>query len=468
MKKLFIKLFVLTTIIVLFLFLGNKYFENKEHSVKTWSQFYSNSGTDYDVVIMGNSVAYSTFDPRIINSKSSLKSYNLSSASISVQQVYFNLMEMLKYSKPQLLVVEAYALDVKNSNVGKRRKFNYKNIDGQKLSFNKMVSIYNVFETKTQMMEAMFPTVRNHSEWSNFEFIEKNAKYTYKENPFLGFRNLNVEGTDARIAKTIGKLPKSYEITEDNKDYFKKIVALCKENDIKLVLARAPQFKHQSNPQYVDEIHTVTNELIKGLDVKYIDFDKDYAKNNFVKSDFYDALHLNRRGAVKATDLLIEVIENNLDLEKNKEIAKTTPEYLIKNIASDNSKQLLDEPFSPFEDITIDKIYIQHREDDIYNIVIFIDKKSNIKKIEDYKFSLHFEPVDAQKDKLLSEAERKRGKMVIGATGTPLIETSDYYVRFVSSKQIPATDIKRFTTYLYNSKDISKMQRVTNFKLEKK
>ncbi|MEM6718245.1 MAG: hypothetical protein AAF611_02920 [Bacteroidota bacterium] len=455
MKKLFLKLFLLTIIVFAVLQLGNKLFKSHDGSVKTWQQFYENDTPKYDVIISGNSIAYSSYNPKIINSKSSLNTFNLSSSSIGIEQVYYNFKEVIKYNKPQLFIVEAHALDVTTTNVGKRLKFNYQNIDGQKLSLNKLSSIYHVFESKSTMMEAIFPVVRNHNKWSDFEFIKKNTDYTYTFDQKLGYRTLSIKGYKERISKTIGKMPKSYEIPEENIGFLKKIVDLCNENDIKFLLVRAPQIKYQSDPKLVSQIYEKTTQLCEELAIVYLDQNNDYNKLGFKESEFYDALHLNTVGATKATELLSEAINQNFTLTKNENIVHKDPNQYADDDNYKKFKGLIDQPFTPVEGIIIDQVYVKYFEDGTYSFYVCFDTKSNTETISKYKLALQFFPEKEDIASLKNATERKKGRISFGALSEPYLTNSEHHIRVIDQKKLDLSKFRSFVLYLYNSEKVS-------------
>ncbi|WP_420571264.1 hypothetical protein [Kordia sp.] len=466
MKKLFLKLLLLSIIVLALLQLGNTFFKSQEGSVKTWKQFYENDKEKYDIIISGNSIAYSSFIPKVMNSKLSVSTFNLSSAAIGIEQVYFNFKETIKHNKPQLFIVEAHALDVITVNTPKRLKFNYQNIDGQKFSMNKLESVYSVFDTKSTMVEAMLPVVRNHNKWSDLEFLKKNINYTYRFNPNLGYKKLSTKGYRERIKKTMGKIPESYEITEENETYLKKIVDLCNEQNIKFLLVRAPQIKYQSNTELVNQIYNKTSKLCKNLNISYLDLNKDYEKNKFNESEFYDALHLNTTGATKATDLLSAEIHKTFTLTANENIVRSDPNYFIKNNSYKTFKKLIDTTFIPVEDVLIDQIYVKHLQDDEYSFYICFNKNSKKDRISEYKLALQFVPTKANVSKLSNKKNRKKGRISFGSLTTPLTETSDQYIRVLEQKKIDIPDFKSFIVYLYKDKEISKKKVIRNINLK--
>ena len=72
-----------------------------------WKYIYDG---DIDILIMGSSQAHATFDAKKITEETGKSTVILSSGAQSVKQIYFNLMETLKYQKPELIIVEEFSI----------------------------------------------------------------------------------------------------------------------------------------------------------------------------------------------------------------------------------------------------------------------------------------------------------------------------------------------------------------------
>ena len=72
-----------------------------------WAYVYTD---DIDILIMGSSEAHASFDAPYITQQTGKSTVILSSGAQSAKQIYFNLLEVLKYQKPELIVVEEFSI----------------------------------------------------------------------------------------------------------------------------------------------------------------------------------------------------------------------------------------------------------------------------------------------------------------------------------------------------------------------
>lgn len=456
---------ILLSIILIILSASHYLFIKKEGSIKNWREFYNAKEINYDVLIVGSSIAYSSFKSNLISAKLNTSSFNLSSPSINVKQLYYNVNEAIKYNKPQLLVVEAHSLDIENSDEGKMLKFNFQNIDGQKNSINKIKSIVNVFKSKN-WIDAMFPTVRNHHEWANFDLVDRNLSYTHTNDENLGYKPLKTDDSKNRIAKTIEKTPETYTISDENSNYFQKIVNLCKKENIKLLLVRSPQIQYQSDRKYCKQIFEKTKQLSYDLGFDYIDYNYKYEEIGFEQTDFYDALHLNDKGANKLTLKFITDVSKKVDLVENKNLVHREAEYYLEENRFLNARKILTKTFVPKEGIYIDQIFIKETVKDEYCFFIGFNPNSNIQELKKYKIAIQLIPVDTELHLLENEIYIKRKMISLGNYSYPLYRRDNYLIKPIGFKKIIPKNFKRFRVYLYNKEGVSEKIEISNFKID--
>ncbi len=94
-----------------------------------------------------------------------------------------------------------------------------------------------------------------------------------------------------------------------NTNDFKKIDKICKENHIRLIVITCPThlaYRELLNQGQLSKMYSVLDSLHMECNFTYIDFSKD---NRFIDEDFYDADHLNEKGAKKLSLMLNEYID---------------------------------------------------------------------------------------------------------------------------------------------------------------
>ena len=93
---------------------GNKYSaastENQinNYNESRWNEFYDLPKNSLDMVFLGSSHSYCTFDPENFDSVLGTSSYQLGMPLQHMDSTYFTLLEVLNYQKPKKVVVEVY------------------------------------------------------------------------------------------------------------------------------------------------------------------------------------------------------------------------------------------------------------------------------------------------------------------------------------------------------------------------
>ena len=95
-------------------YMGNKYAAaSTENLVNTynqnrWDEFYAQSENSIDMVFIGSSHSYCTFDPLIIDEGLGTNSYQLGMPLQHMDSTYYTLREVLNYQQPKDVVLEVY------------------------------------------------------------------------------------------------------------------------------------------------------------------------------------------------------------------------------------------------------------------------------------------------------------------------------------------------------------------------
>jgi hypothetical protein len=164
----------------------------------------------------------------------------------------------------------------------------------------------------------LFPILRYHSRWS--ELTSEDLKYWLKRERIS--HNGYLMRVDTKAVTTIPtkkRLP-NYEFSEICYHYLDKMTALCKENDIELVLIKAPSLY----PHWYDEWDEQMRAYAEENDLYYINF-LDYTDEIGIdySTDTYDGgLHLNLSGAEKMSEYFGRILTEKYSLRDRREDAE--------------------------------------------------------------------------------------------------------------------------------------------------
>ncbi|RFS19450.1 DUF1574 domain-containing protein [Chitinophaga silvatica] len=127
-------------------------------------------------------------------------------------------------------------------------------------------------------------------------------------------RDLEETGLEAAKRHTVKNLSDkdNVAIYNENIAMLDKIITLAKKKDVKVVFYTPPAYisyiQKLNDEQLTKTISTIEKLTEKHNNTIYLNFLKD---SSFIKSDFYDADHLNEIGAEKFTKMLDSIIVND-------------------------------------------------------------------------------------------------------------------------------------------------------------
>ena len=270
-----------------------------------------------DVMVIGNSHAYCTFNPAVMEGIIDKRVFNAGLPDQKIDMTYFTLLEMLKTQKPETIVLEAFSFGRSDSGYAGF----VANMDAMKPSLMKFQEAFEIFPDQYDAFRMSIGLFRSHNNWKKPSVILDNLKYmlgspTKDYVGFDGFYPLSSKMS----AETIKKYKDATDIKftpvvdEYSAGYFKRIVRLCKERNIRLVVAMAP-----FNDLYVKKVdyssfYNKMNELCKEEGVEYVDFNMLYKQIGLNYDDFEDAFHhaqhMNKWGAEKVSSYMAEYLKD--------------------------------------------------------------------------------------------------------------------------------------------------------------
>lgn len=222
-----------------------------------------------DVIILGDSLVYSSISPLEIWSKTGITSYNCSNSAQIIPDTYKCLEVALASQNPKLVFMEANVL------------FR----DPRKRPFKKKAEVF---------LENILPIIKYHDNWKNLFTKEKKNFDDYK-----GFKVIKTKRA-ARRSNYMEKNPISAKIPRGNMDYFKKIIKLTKDNNIKLVLIGNP-----SQTSWNNKKHYKIEEVAKEFNLEFLNMNYNNPVEIDWKVDTRDkGSHVNYTGAKKVSKYL--------------------------------------------------------------------------------------------------------------------------------------------------------------------
>lgn len=285
---------------------------------RTWHRFYTLKKGEVDMLVVGSSHAYSTFDPSVISRTTGMDSYILASNSQNTVQSYFNVKEALHYQQPEAIILEAFSLDNNNNwRYGETPDRDWKkeaNIDGMRFGLTKLEAVMEQYESDNWSY-ALLPLARCHGNWTDVESVGSNlAFYTGGIREYSSFHpsETAMSAETAEQYAQAGYNPTEWLISETNILHFRKLAQLCREEGISLYVVMAPMYDvYISSINYDSQTGKIA-ELAESEGVFYLDCNLHYDEIGLTYQDFEDAFngyhHLNGEGAEKVTRFVMEAL----------------------------------------------------------------------------------------------------------------------------------------------------------------
>lgn len=268
---------------------------------------YYKDDLNHEVLFIGDCEVYENFSTITLWEKYGISSYIRGSAQQLTWQSYYLLEDALRYETPKVVVFNVLALKY---NEPQSEAYNRMSIDGMRWSSSKINNIKASMTDEEKFIDYVFPILRYHSRWS--ELTGDDFKHLFSKD--LVTHN----GYYMRVdVKPQGEFPEpkplvDYTLGDKAMGYMQKMVDLCKENDIELILIKAPT----EFPHWYDEWDAQVVEFAKENDVTYINYIPLQEEIGLdMSTDTYDAgLHLNTQGAEKMADYFGAYLVEKYDL----------------------------------------------------------------------------------------------------------------------------------------------------------
>jgi len=275
------------------------------------SQYYRESG-GHDVIFIGDCEVYSNFSPMEMYRSQGITAYVRGSSQQLIWQSYSILEETLEYETPKAVV---YNVNAMRYSEPVKEEFNRLTIDKMKWSRQKADIIQASMTEEENFWSYVFPILRYHSRFDkltaeDFTYLFKTKNITH--NGYL--LNQNIKPAENLPAKR--PLP-DYQFGDVCYEYLEKMTALCKENNIELILIKAPSLY----PYWYEEQDAQIVDFASKNGLSYYDFTKciDQIGLDF-QVDTYDAgLHLNLTGATKLSTFFAKILAEDHGLADHRE-----------------------------------------------------------------------------------------------------------------------------------------------------
>jgi hypothetical protein len=239
--------------IVNYILSPKKYYDDEWPTTATYKGFYQMQKDTIDVLFLGSSHAASSFNPQEVYNSYGIKSYNIGCEGQSVLVSYYWLKEAIKYQSPKFVVFDTFMLFDHNDDnpLNSSEACTRMAIDAMNMSTVKLNAANDIckYDNSQSFYSYIFKNIRFHSRWTMLKEQDFNYKNLEKHYELKGYTVLT-----HRIGNPYYE-PNSEsdyvscgyeEMLPLMEMYLDKIVDLCNENNISLILVKTPIYKWES------------------------------------------------------------------------------------------------------------------------------------------------------------------------------------------------------------------------------
>ena len=274
----------------------------------------------HDVLMIGDCEIYENISPVTLWEEYGITSYLRGSAQQLIWQSYYLLEDALRYEKPQVIVFNVLAMQY---DTPQREEYNRLTLDGMRLSAVKLKAVSASMTAEESYLSYIFPLFRYHDRWSALN--SEDIQYFWHR-PKVGVNGFMLRAD----VKPAGYIPQpnplpNYQFGANAYQYLDKITQLCQDNDIELILIKAPALYPYWYPEWDRQMTDYAAE--NGL--RYINFldNTDEIGIDF-ETDTYDGgLHLNVYGAEKLAAYFGEILQAEYHLPDRRHEPKTAARW---------------------------------------------------------------------------------------------------------------------------------------------
>lgn len=294
---------------------------------------YYDEEKDHDVIFIGDCEVYENFSPKVLWEDFGINSYIRGSAQQLIWQSYYLLEDTLRYEKPKIVIFNVLAMQYDQP---QKEAYNRMTLDGMRWSVSKVKSIQVSMTDKENFLDYVFPILRYHSRWS--ELSVEDFQYLFRSETIS--HNGYYMRVDIKPAENVpsGRVLADYQFGSQAYRYLDKMIQLCRENDVELILIKAPSLY----PYWYEEWENQIEAYADKNGVRYINFLElaDEIGIDFSQDTYDGGLHMNLSGAEKITKYLGSFLSEEAGLTDRRGEELLSAEWNKKIAAYEEDKRI--------------------------------------------------------------------------------------------------------------------------------
>lgn len=307
---------VLALLLILCLTVGSVYMLDRVLMIKRYDgvqpmqSLYAQEPDTVDVLFMGNSHIGVHIDTATLWQEYGISAFALWGGVQPMWNTYYSLVEALKTQSPKAVVLEIGGLSYGDEYSDEATQL--KNIAGMKISMNKWEAVKTT-APKDRWASLMLGLPLYHQRYSelteqDFEYFPWSGELINNKGSYALYGHGNFDIADPASVTEVA------EISDKAMEYFQRIIDLCKEQGIELLLVKTPTVDIAKYQPYCNAVERIAEE--QGL--SFYNMNTMAEETGIEGEDFYYDTHLNLSGARKVSRTLAEILENTVTLEDHR------------------------------------------------------------------------------------------------------------------------------------------------------
>ena len=302
----------LALLLVLVLTLGAVYITDRVlllkryDGVKPMQSFYAQTPGTVDVLLLGNSHMGVHVDTATLWQEYGISAFSLWGGVQPMWNSYHFLVEALKSQAPKAVVLEIGGLSYDWEYADEATQL--KNVAGMKLSRNKWEAV-QATAPRDRRAALMLGLPLYHQRYGevteeDFDYFPWSEGLVNYKGSFALYGHGNFDLGDAAA------ITEAAEISQKGLDYFGRIVELCREKEIPLILVKTPTVDLKKYQPYCKAVEQIAAR--EGL--AFYNFNEMGEETGITGEDFYFDTHLNLTGARKLSRCLAGILQDTVEL----------------------------------------------------------------------------------------------------------------------------------------------------------
>lgn len=265
-----------------------------------------------DVLIVGSSVVYSAVNPIVLWDLYGMASFDRATSSQPTWTSYYLIKDAVESTNPKFIALDVSFMRYEDDYA--EEPSNRKAFDGMRISRTKFEAIEAAKSADEEAIDYIVPLFRFHSRWQYLK--GEDWKYLYYKPTVSHNGYLFSDTVEPAFGERSSEGLFEVRLSDRNAEYLEKIIKLCADNGIQLLLFKTPSFNPKWDENFEGDIRFISDKY----NVVYHDFDNDTEAIGLdYTTDTADGGgHLNNSGAEKFSAYLGAYIKENYDIDDHR------------------------------------------------------------------------------------------------------------------------------------------------------